>query len=202
MSIKKINNVFSDSELEVLNNIVNNCVYEKISNNKNITNQEDSGVSIHIELGRLQFGNLQLTKEIADKITAIASDILGFNAELDHSLYSEYSSEYGFPNLPPHLDADNNDLVIDYQLDANTEWGLAAGLDIYSLENNSALAMNANQHIHWRPHKTFEDKEYVKMIFFRFYNPKNRSDYSVLKNYNSGEIFENIRKYRDTIIKK
>ncbi len=113
-----------------------------------------------------------------------------------------YSSEYGEPNLPPHFDGDSTDLIINYQLDSNTSWDIALDTEVYPMEDNSALIFNPNESIHWRPHKTFKEGEYVRMVFFRFYNPAGRSDYSHLNFMQDDAIFKEPNKLREKLRKQ
>jgi hypothetical protein len=84
------------------------------------------------------------------------------------------------------------------QIDANTVWPLGLNLDVYELENNSALIFNANKEIHWRTHKEFKDGEYVNMMFVRFSHSEYLSDYSHLDLIQNDPIFTDIRAFRDS----
>jgi hypothetical protein len=185
MSIFELNDIFLDTEIEDLKQIID--VAKK-------TNTEDSS-----SLGRMFILKLDIPEDIKEKITKICSNLLGIDLNFTHAAYAEYSNLYGHPNLPPHFDADENILVVDYQLEANTSWDLGINLKSYPLKDNSALIFNANEHMHWRPHKTFKDNEYVKMIFFRCYDPKNYVDNSHLNYLQESDIFKEARKFRDSI---
>ena len=69
----------------------------------------------------------------------------------------------------------------------------------YTLSDNSALVFNANKEIHWRVHKEFKEGEYVKMLFVRFCNPENMSDYSYLPHHPDDEMFKEAREFRDSL---
>ena len=111
----------------------------------------------------------------------------------------EYNSIYGKPNLRTHVDGDTNDLIINIQLDSNTVWDMGLNQKTYTLSDNSALVFNANKEIHWRVHKEFKEGEYVKMLFVRFCNPENMSDYSYLPHHPDDEMFKEAREFRDSL---
>lgn len=183
MSIKKINNIFTQEELEILNNSLN---YSKTSPEINNT------------LGRLHIGNVSnLPDAIVIKIMDIVEKLFSKELKFSGGFAVEYSAAYGLPNLPVHYDHDNNHLIFNFQLSSNTQWGLGVDLEVYDLEDNSALVFNPNKYTHWRPHKIFKDGEFVKMIFFRFTNPLDFSDHSKLDYSSDNEIFKEINDFRD-----
>lgn len=172
--IYKVDNFFSMKEItEVFNAIVDSIIIAGKDNS-------DNGNGINKELGRYQVGDIasSFSKDFKDKLIKYISNLCNEDMRMRHAVYVEYNNKYGTPNLPPHYDGDDNDLIINFQLSANTSWDLGLGFDLYSLEDNSALIFNGNEHVHWRPHKVFQRNEYVKMIFFRFFNYTNKSDYS------------------------
>jgi hypothetical protein len=201
MSVQKINNIFTKEELDILNNRLNYSAIPTDSNFNYANHRLDQeGRGIHDELGRLQFGSLKdLPLSIVDKINKIVENASNKELSMSHAIAVEYSSLYGLPNLPVHYDYDTNDLIINFQLLSNTKWNIGVDLKIYELEDNSALVFNGNEHTHWRPHKTFKDNEFIKMIFFRFADPNNPSDYSHLDYVINHEIFAEINAFRDSL---
>lgn len=115
------------------------------------------------------------------------------------SVICEYTGEAGKPNLPPHFDGDQTDLIMTYQLSSNREWGVGVDLDIYSLEDNDGVIFHPNESIHWRPHAVFQDGEFVRVMFIRFRLP-NESDYSHLRLSQDNPIFDEVRAYRDSFV--
>jgi hypothetical protein len=152
-------------------------------------------------LGRTQvyFNLKDIPNQIIEKMTQTVNSLSDQPLVIDHITYVEYSSEYGESNLPPHFDGDRNNLVVDYQLKSNISWDLGINTELYPLEDNSALIFNANTNIHWRPYKRFQDGEYIRMIFFRFYDPVNRPDYSYLPKYLDHEVFRDANMVRDSL---
>jgi len=186
MSIYQINDLFSETELDTLNKI--------IENSKETKTKDDE------ILGRTLLIELDIPNDIKEKIAKKCSDLLSVDLTFTSAIYAEYSNLYGNPNLPPHFDGDSNNLVVDYQLKANTSWDLGIDLKCYPLQDNSALIFNANECIHWRPHKSFKDGEYVKMMFFRVYDEKNIPDNSHLNYSLNDDIFKEVRNFRDSLI--
>jgi len=184
MSITLINNIFSNEEMDHILKTVSSVDFE-----------------IDNSLGRVRaipaIKNL-LRPEIIESFNDIVSEMGYTSLNMSGITYVEYSNLYGKPNLPPHFDGDDNDLIINMQIDANTVWPLGLNLDIYELENNSALIFNANKEIHWRTHKEFKDGEYVNMMFVRYGYLENKSDYSHLNLRQNDSIFDDIRAFRDS----
>ena len=182
MSIVKVNSVFSDKELIYLNNLINE-----------LPTLDDPN------LGRVQnsFGinDLGLNIKIQNLANSLSDKKLRFNS----TSYAYYSKAHGEPNLPPHFDSDSTDLIIDYQLEANISWDLGINTELYPLEDNSAIVFNPNTNIHWRPHRRFEDGEYVKMLFFRFIGLDSVSDYSHTDYSLDHDVFKPAREFRDSL---
>jgi hypothetical protein len=184
MSITLINNIFSDEDMAHILKTVSNVDFE-----------------IDNKLGRVRavpaIKNL-LHPRIIEKFNDIVIEMGYPSLNMSGITYVEYSNLHGKPNLPPHFDGDDNDLIINMQIDANTVWPLGLNLDVYELENNSALIFNANKEIHWRTHKKFKDGEYVNMMFVRYGNLENKSDYSHLNLVQNDPIFDDIKAFRDS----
>ena len=184
MSITRIDNIFSQEEIDHINSVV--------LNNPTTINQE---------LGRIQGGGPGewLLPETSKRLIGIASSLSGLPLRIEHAMTVEYSNLYGKPNLRTHVDRDTNDLIINIQLESNTVWAMGLNTEVYTLNDNSALVFNANKEIHWRVHKDFKDGEYVRMLFVRFCNPENMSDYSYLPHHPDDEMFKEAREFRDSL---
>jgi hypothetical protein len=182
MSITFIENIFSDEDMDEILKTVSNIKFK-----------------IDANLGRGRaipaIKNI-LPPKIIEKFNEIVSQMGHTSLSMSGITYVEYSSRYGMPNLPPHFDRDDNDLIINMQIESNTVWPFGLNLDVYELKNNSALIFNANKEVHWRPHKHFRSGEYVKMMFVRFQNLKNKSDYSMLKQ--DDPIFDDVKAFRNS----
>jgi hypothetical protein len=201
--IHKVNDIFTPSQVESLNEIVDRLVIPKVDNSPGsqyVSSINNNGTGVCEELGRLQVSDIWSSEELLKKINQIVRSLTDTPLSLKHSMYVEYSNKYGIPNLPPHFDKDDGDLIVNYQLKSNTSWGVGVGLDIYDLEDNSAVVFNGNTHIHWRPHKQFKDKDYIRMIFFRFHNRENPSDYSQLPENQADIAFSEAINLRERLI--
>jgi hypothetical protein len=176
-------NVFSEKEIDGLYAIINSRWPE-----------------INPELGRIEFSlplDIIKTKTV-EKLQNVVKQVTDVPLEIRSVTYVEYNPLYGNPNLPPHLDADVNDLILNIQIESNTDWALGLDLKAYKIEDNSALIFNPNKQIHWRVHKEFKDGEYVRMLFIRLFNPESPSDYSHLDVLQDHEMFKEAREFRDS----
>ena len=183
MTITRVDNIFSEEEIDHIKDIISRVEH-----------------TVHKDLGRVDGLDLgkHLWPKTLDKLNAIAKDVSGLPLKMTHAMTVEYSNLYGKPNLPPHFDGDTNDLIINIQLQANTVWDMGLNQNVYTLDDNSALVFNANKEIHWRVHKEFKDGEYVRMVFVRFYNPENITDYSYQRLSQVHPIFKEAREFRDS----
>jgi hypothetical protein len=192
-----VENLFDDLQIQSFNNIIDNFTIP-IINEKYISSDKNNGTGVCEELGRLQISDIQpyVPESIQKQISDLVKSFTDAPISLKHIMYVEYNCKYGEPNLPAHFDRDDGDLIINYQLDSNTSWEIGVGLKKYDLKDNSAIAFNGNTNIHWRTHKYFKDEEYVKMIFFRFHNPLNPSNYSHNPENQNDEAFQEVIKIR------
>ena len=180
-----VNDIFSEEEIEVL--------YETIQANK---------TNIHKGLGRIHYNLLVNTvkEKTFEKFRNVIKGVTDLPLEISSVTYVEYNNLYGAPKLPPHLDRDKNDLILNIQMESNTDWAIGLGLEVYYIKDNSALIFNPNKDIHWRTHKEFKDGEYVRMLFVRFVNPESPSDYSHLPEHPDDDTFRNVVAFRDSYL--
>ena len=154
---------------------------------------------IQNQYGRICITGIKMPDGLTEQLNKLVSKL--FNKELvGHlSLCVEYNSKYGIPNLPPHFDGDDTEIIVNYQLDSNTSWGCGVNTTVFEMENNSALIFSPNANVHWRPHKEFQWGEFVKMIFFRFVDPNKESDYSHLRLDINDPVFDNANELRERL---
>lgn len=165
-----------------------------------VDNTTEENRDLQQDLGRLNYHNVIVPKAITDKLTDIVNGLYDKKLITRNSpLCVDYSAKYGKPDLPPHFDGDTNEIIVDFQLSSNTSWDLGLGIEVYSIEDNSALIFNPNTNIHWRPHKQFEDGEYVRMLFFRFFDPANIVDHSDVSYDRNHPIFDEVKAFRDSL---
>jgi len=184
--MQRFDNIFTAEELEVITSLIDS--------------REGDDLEVRNDLGRVNFYNVILPERITNKIAKLVASVSDVKLTTSNSpLCVDYSAKYGKPNLPPHFDGDSNDLVVDFQLTANTSWSLGVNKEVVPMEDNSAIMFNANENIHWRPHKEFQEGEFVRMMFFRFYDESNRKDYSHLRLSQNDPVFDDIRAFRDSL---
>jgi hypothetical protein len=182
MDIHKFDNFLTKNELQEIKVMIDKKKFERVNS----------------VLGRL-VADIDLPLHTRVKFLNLANSVSKHKLTMGHIAYVEYSNQYGQPNLPPHFDASSSDLMIDFQIESNTSWDLGINTSVHLMEDNSLLMFNPNENIHWRPHKTFNDGEYVRMIFIRFANVANLSDYSHMDFAQNHPIFDEARKFRDSL---
>ena len=200
MNVYKINDLFSSAELNILYAFINSIVIP-IKDDGTYIYDTDNGwedCTISKYLGRIQTSS-EVPKEVCDKLSSIAKSISLKELKSSGMTYVEYNKKYGTPNLPPHLDGDGKDLIINYQISSNTSWDIGVDLGTHIMEDNSALVFNGNKNVHWRPHKVFAEGDYVRMIFFRFQDVDNIVDNSHLRYSSDHEIYDEVNKLRDSL---
>jgi len=193
----KVDNLFSQSEIDKFHSMTDS-IRIPLNEDGSWVYEENTGFSISKELGRIQLTITELDSEFVIKLTNIVNSTLGTNYSMSGATYVEYSSEYGTPDLPPHFDGDSTDLMVNYQFVSNTSWAIGLDNDTYELQDNSALLFNPNKSIHWRTKKVFRDKEFVKMIFFRFLDLNNIKDNSHLRYSLDNDILKEANKVRNS----
>jgi hypothetical protein len=203
MSVYKINDIFSKSELEILHSLTNSIVIPIKEDGSYVYDTENSNslCTISKSLGRVQATGFAKGFEhiFYEKILEIIKPFTTKDVTLSNVTYVEYNSKYGTPVLPPHFDGDSSDIIVNFQLSSNTVWALGVDLALYELEDNSAMIFNPNKNIHWRPSKEFKDKEYVKLIFFRFQSIDGVIDNSHLRYSLDHEIYKEVNDFRDSL---
>ena len=198
MNVYKINDLFSSAELNILYAFINSIVIPIKDDGTYIYDTDNGGEDCTISkyLGRIQASS-EVPKEVCDKLFSIAKSISSKELKSSGMTYVEYNKKYGTPNLPPHFDGDDKNLIINYQISSNTSWDIGVDLGTHIMEDNSALVFNANKNIHWRPHKVFAEGDYVRMIFFRFQDVDNIVDNSHLKYSSDHEIYDEANRIRN-----
>jgi hypothetical protein len=112
--------------------------------------------------------DVKFTKEIEDRITAVAQSIVGNDVSLDYDYsFARYSRKFGYEcKLFPHYDnRDSQRITFDIQLRASEPWSVVVENTVYPLKNNQALIFAGTQQIHWREKKKISDDAEIDMIF-------------------------------------
>lgn len=185
-SALKLATLFSEEELQQINDTINNV--------------PESNTRINQTLSRITYDEARIPETIVKRLTGLAESIAGKTLRMVYPPSCvEYSNKYGEPHLNPHFDGDSTNLIIDYQLSSNTSWSIGVNFEVHQLEDNSAVVFHPNKNVHWRPVKAFQDGEYVRMMFFRFFDPINTSDYSYLPHHPDDPIFAEVKAFKDSL---
>lgn len=149
-----------------------------------------------------QYGRIVYEFNTPDEINKIVYDLIAPPEDMSISSPScvTYSLEYGTPNLPPHFDGDDTDIILTYQLDSNTDWPVGIDVQHYVLQDNSAIFFHPNENVHWRTHKEFKEGEYVTVMFFRLNYLHRKQDYSHRRLQLNDPIFNAANEYRDGLV--
>jgi hypothetical protein len=121
------------------------------------------------ELGRLVIHRFKVPESIVKKVSNSLKINGIHNYEyIDATSYLEYSHGNGNPKLPTHIDGDDNELHVDYQIDSSVDWPLIVDDVTYDLVDNSIVTFIGAIQYHSRPVKVFKDGDFVNMLLFRF----------------------------------
>ncbi len=146
---------------------------EWVSTHKNelINRHNNNKVKINTDLGRIRLEvkpEPELLKYIEDYVHQYKNNI-----KFQHAYFVEYNSKYGIPNLPPHVDSTDSGITIIYQLKSNIIWkSMVEGKEI-ELKNNQAYWINVRDQAHWRRPYSFNNSDFLQMVFFHFADPDN-----------------------------
>ena len=156
---KIIKNIFSGGEI--------NAIHTQSLSSENIVFNESMGQRLYM---------LNLPEEIKQRVTDIAKIHSGIDSlVLDEASYCVYMS-YFFdgkmttPKLIPHIDENmgGKRITLDVQIVSNTTWPINVSDKEYTLQDNEAILFAGTDQIHGRPHKSFQYKEYLHMLFLHF----------------------------------
>jgi hypothetical protein len=152
---KFIENVFSKTEIDYLK-----AMFKQKETLKLYTFRPDTGrISITTSPNSIK-------PEILVKVQEIIRNTYGKDYEIKDVGFQRYKLEYGLPNLKPHVDDQNCQVVFDYQLESNKKWDLVVEGNSISLNNNDAVVFEGEKDVHWRNPVHFKSDEYVSMINF------------------------------------
>lgn len=116
-----------------------------------------------------------MPKDCEETMDNIVKPLHKNDIALCHFNYIDYNIKYGYgdnsPALPPHLDADENLVTVNYCLDSNIEWDLyisnwddTSNFTKYTLSPGQTIIFSAVNQIHWRPKRKFKDGEFCEII--------------------------------------
>jgi hypothetical protein len=176
MNTKVINDLLSDvDKARLLDAIANEFKTRPEARHK--FPREDRDVNNHTAYydgyGRIDIKHPKIPKDILDKIYRLVEEHLDDEYKpvtFDFAMYGEYTKRSGGdPKLEPHFDsAESATVILDYQIESNTDWEIKIESDLFLLDDNSGLLFDPLCNIHSRIIKDFNDEDFVKMLFFRF----------------------------------
>jgi len=116
-----------------------------------------------------------MPEDCEKRLDEIAKPLYNGDIALCHWNYIDYNLKYGYgdnsPALPPHLDADENLVTINYCPDTNIDWDLYVSnwddtnnFTKYSLKGGQTIVFSAVNQIHWRPKRKFKEGEFCEII--------------------------------------
>jgi hypothetical protein len=162
---KFIENVFSKTEIDYLKDIVKEKETIKLYN-------------IRPDTGRLAIDLGLIKPEIIAKVQGIIQNIYGKDYKIKDVGFQRYKLEYGFPNLRPHVDDQQCQVVFDYQVESNKKWDVVVEGNSIGLNDNDAVVFEGEIDVHWRNPVHFKLNEYVSMINFNAVNRDHWSNFT------------------------
>lgn len=115
-------------------------------------------------------GELDLLKELADKITPLAREVFeSENLLPTYTLFSHYEGKDA--KLWKHKDDNACTYTIDMCVYQKDPWDLWVEDKNYTLNPNQSLAYYGNDQLHWREEFPNPETNHVAMIFFHFAEP-------------------------------
>ncbi len=179
-----LKNVLSQDQIDVIQEAISNCP----------TKEKQSRYGRYMHQDVIWKENATFRETVLEKV----KELTGKPYRIVGAVTAEYTSEAGEPNLPPHFDGDQTDLIMTYQLPSNRQWGVGVDLNVYMLEDNDAVIFHPNESIHWRPHAEFKDGEFVRVMFIRFMLPDG-TDYSYKRASLNDPVFDEVHALRDSL---
>lgn len=192
-----VNNLFNDEEIKQLKDVIYTNKYEldHVVTGKNDAAKEHYDNRFRpkkVEPMSRMLIEFEMPKNLENILDQIAKPVYDGDIALCHYNYIEYNRIYSDnkidPILPPHIDADENLVTINYCLDGNIEgWDLYIGtpensseFKRYQLKKGQAIVFSAVNQIHWRPRRGFKEGEFLEIVSM---------DYCPTTNYRfTGEI--------------
>jgi hypothetical protein len=162
---KFIENVFSKIEIDYLKDIIKEKESLKL-------------YTLRPDTGRIAISLMYLKPEIIDKVEKIIKNSYGKDYKIKDVGFQRYKLEYGHPNLKPHLDNGNCEVVFDYQIEANKKWDVVVNGNSVGLNDNDAVIFEGEKDAHWRKPTRFSPNEYVSMINFNAVSSNHWSNFT------------------------
>ena len=178
-----IENLFTDDQIENLRNIIEtnrqlepyvigDTIQDGIIRQSEFRSRFQPKIPRNMSRMLIEF---DMPKDCEDILNNIAKPLYKEEIALCHWNYIDYNLKYGYgnnsPALPPHLDADENLITINYCMDTNIEWDLYISnwddtehFTKYSLVPGQTIVFSAVNQIHWRPKRKFQEGDFCEII--------------------------------------
>jgi hypothetical protein len=123
---------------------------------------------------------LDISKGIIDKIEKIIKEIYGDDWYLEVPRVARYDNSLDcIPYLDPHIDNFlDHRLTLDIQLRSNIDWPIMIDGVSFDIKDNCGLIFSGTKNVHWRPERTFEDGDFVDLLFCHFRSKNNKYEIS------------------------
>lgn len=187
-----IKNFFDESDIDDIQNTINNKIKDNINNNL----PEYNDFEINIGSGAFMYGqgniNQQFSQNIVYKVTNKIETILNLKIEELGLSFLRYSWLTGHePRLIPHVDTykDGNNnkfhkMSFSVPLRNNFNWDISVNNATYKMNNNDALLFTVTADIHRRLFRYFTKEDQYDVFIARF----------LIKDY---KVNASISKYKD-----
>lgn len=178
-----VENPFSQEQVEHLKSIIRwqrsgQKNYELISSERLPSEGEQYMGSSRFDPKKIVFMSREMIEfvcpeDIEKVMDSYCKPLHNKEIKLTHYNYIDYRLEHGdgrfAPQLPPHIDADENLVTFNYCLDQNVEdWDVWIDDKPYSLKKGDAVIFSAVNHVHWRPKRKWKKGEFVEIVSFDY----------------------------------
>lgn len=149
----KVDNIFSEDDYLYLKNYI----YQNINTAPDFIYTEHYGRWWNI---------IELDDRINTFIMEAVRRHLGDNLVIAFNQCIKYQKVGNcIPKLDPHRDHFYNDYTLDITIDTTLNWPLEIEGQPLSCDNNSAIFLDGNNELHYRPEYPGEDNDYMVMLY-------------------------------------
>jgi hypothetical protein len=93
-----------------------------------------------------------------------------------YAKWVRYSTLYGSPKVPPHVDMRPCTYTFDIQLRSTVNWPLVVNGVEYLMGNGDAVLYGGEDQLHWRPpYPTKDPMKFVEVAFYHYVKPNHWS---------------------------
>jgi hypothetical protein len=181
---KIIENFFSKTEIDYLKDFIKEKETLKL-------------YKLRPDTGRLAINLGSIKPEIIAKVQGVIQNIYGKDYKIKDAGFNRYKLEYGFPNLMPHLDDKNAQVVFDYQIESNKKWNLLIEGKPIVLNDNDAVVFEGQKDVHWRDPVYFKSNEYLSMLNFNAVDKDHWSNFTNIDPTTPEEKLKNFTKIKN-----